>query len=400
MRLREKHTAHPVGAGEVAGEVLQDLLLCAGFLESIRNDSDDAAAEQLRHVYSQQLPCKADPVGTFNQVIARGLEGSSRLWEDCLVATGRWLVDGLTGSRRDLVALPPARFTVNFRRLYNASRVPKGTAIRARLPLPIEDEHLSELKVAPLSGIDVVRKPTFLEAKLPSPGVGRIEIGAVFNFLARAGTPQGSADEDVKRWLLPDEGLIRATAKVRSLAAQLRQPGAPAFEQVMVFREYLIDTMACGMVPPECYRDRHAVDWAIESGWFDCRIGAALLASLCRATGIPARLVGGYLLWDAPTEHYWMEAWVPGHGWTPFDLLAWDLSAGGKDREWRALYAGALDYRMKTQIFPDDFTGHPGVGLGDDWQRVWRAIPNGAETRFLSGDGEPIYADRLEIFKK
>lgn len=58
-----------------------------------------------------------------------------------------------------------------------------------------------------------------------------------------------------------------------------------------------------------------------------CQDFAQVTIGLCRSAGIPARYVSGYFLNTArrPGEsereasHAWMEAWVPGHGWTGFD---------------------------------------------------------------------------------
>ena len=90
---------------------------------------------------------------------------------------------------------------------------------------------------------------------------------------------------------------------------------------------------------------------------------------------------------------------MPDRGWTPFDLLAWDLSAGGRDAAWRDLFAGAIDYRMKTQIFPDIFTGAPGVPMGAGFHRLLSL--DGAATRtsvVTIPDGALIYADTVQVF--
>jgi transglutaminase-like putative cysteine protease len=55
-----------------------------------------------------------------------------------------------------------------------------------------------------------------------------------------------------------------------------------------------------------------------------CRDKAVLLIALCRAQGIPARFVSGYLFEDDATAaqndlHAWAEAWIPGGGWRAFD---------------------------------------------------------------------------------
>jgi len=45
-------------------------------------------------------------------------------------------------------------------------------------------------------------------------------------------------------------------------------------------------------------------------------LGAALLRSLLRSHGIPARIIAGYPTWSGPLQtHYVVEYWLPGIGW-------------------------------------------------------------------------------------
>ena len=63
-------------------------------------------------------------------------------------------------------------------------------------------------------------------------------------------------------------------------------------------------------------------------GWGSCRDFAVLLAEAVRTLGFGARLVSGYLFnpsgdqmgsVDAGSTHAWVEVFVPGAGWIPFD---------------------------------------------------------------------------------
>ena len=93
-----------------------------------------------------------------------------------------------------------------------------------------------------------------------------------------------------------------------------------------------------------------------------------------------------------------MEAWVAGRGWIAIDLLSWVLSAGGEDPEWRKMFVGSLDYRMKTQVFPDTFTGSPGVPIPTAWRLLERATAQGIRTTNVSAaDGTPVCTDEVEI---
>ena len=137
----------------------------------------------------------------------------------------------------------------------------------------------------------------------------------------------------------------------------------------------------------------------MDTGWFDCHLGSALLVALCRATDIPARLVSGYLLYPAsPSYHYWAEAWVDGRGWVPMDLVCSDLSARGRDARWRDYFLGCLDYRMKTQCLPRLFDRTPTVRFPAAWHILPRPREDGAEIGFFARDsGELIYRDQISV---
>lgn len=370
---------------------VEDLLLlgCGGV---------DGALAAVRAELAGEPEGPFDPDLVINAMIARGLTGQSRFWRDRYVETGRRMVSALCGAppdrAPDVRRLPPQRFEMELTRRFDL----RGPTRRLRMPLPAPTPHLDILEITvDADGHDMQIEPGRLEARTPADLRGGITLRARLSFVA---TPPGPHGLDGPGPTAADrarsEGPIQVTPRISALAADLARAGADPFDQVLAFRDHLMDTLVCGRPPPERLDAAAAPDAVLALGWFDCRLGAALLASLCRAAGLPARLVGGYLLWAAPAEHYWMEAWLPDRGWTPFDLLAWDLSAGGHDPEWRGLYAGALDYRLTTQVFPDVFTGAPGVPLPRLWRRLSRAIPGGTETRLLAApDGALVYADTI-----
>lgn len=66
----------------------------------------------------------------------------------------------------------------------------------------------------------------------------------------------------------------------------------------------------------------------LDRGWGSCRDFAVLFAEASRTLGFGARLVSGYLFnpaadlvgsLDAGSTHAWVEVFVPGAGWIPFD---------------------------------------------------------------------------------
>lgn len=386
---------------------VEELLLLGCFAFEIREGRRPEAILNLRRQLWLRARETYDPGKVLNSVVAEGLQGKNPLWRDHYVMTGRKLAADLWGTpdseRPANNQIPPMPFVVKFRRTFNLEMAKPGERTRLRLPMPIEDEHLTDLEIVVAPSVaDVRMNSGRLEAKLDASRIETFTLEAKYSFTAHFGRPHGINEPgaDLVQWLKAKEGSIQVTEQVRMLAEQLDDERVSAFERVMVFRDHVIDTMICGMLHSECVAAPETVDWVLANRWFDCRIGSALLVALCRAKGIPARLIGGYLLWAAPTEHYWIEAWLPDRGWTPFDLLAWDLSAGGQDKDWRNVYAGAVDYRMKTQIFPDLFTGAPGVTMSAPWHRLARAIPQGVETRFVAvPDGKLLYADEITVFK-
>lgn len=399
----------PLGAAShrrtASRQDIEDLLLLSGSLFALREGAGAASRARVARVFESSPDGCHDPDAVVNAMIASGLRGEGGYWRGRCVPTGQRLVGELCGGASegapDLRSLAPRRFEVAFRRTFDLSRAP---ARRLRMPAPIEDAHLTDLKIVVDEGQALTVVPGRLEAKPTDAERGRFVLSARFSFLAHPGLPHGRRGDgeldERDTWLAPREGPIQVTEAVVALAQRLAQPGREPMEQVMAFRDHLIDTMACGRIALDSLGDAPPTNWILANRWFDCRLGAALLVALCRARGLPARLVGGYLLWQAPSEHYWMEVWLPEQGWTPFDLLAWDLSAGGHDAVWRDIYAGVVDYRMKTQVFPRIFTGAPGVAMGEAWHRLPRLTPAGTEMRLVSiPDGELIYADAIDVIR-
>src|SRR5581483_1398091 len=170
----------------------------------------------------------------------------------------------------------------------------------------------------------------------------------------------------------PSEGLIKVSDRVRSVADALAGADADAATLVWRFWNFLHDEFTFGIVRYDELDPAHPVDWALEHRYFDCQLGAALFCSLCRARGLPARMVGGYLLRMAsPSIHTWLEVWIEGVGWVPFDLATWKLSDGGRDKEWRDYYFGQLDHRLTTQRPPRLFNGLGDVRLPRAWQMLF-----------------------------
>src|SRR6185369_6862546 len=103
---------------------------------------------------------------------------------------------------------------------------------------------------------------------------------------------------------------------VVALAERLAEADASPPEAVASFWDHLLDDLICGPIRYSDLQGDTPVQWVLDNGWYDCQLGSALLVSLCRARGLPARLVGGNLRYTlAPTNHFWSEIWFEGEGW-------------------------------------------------------------------------------------
>ena len=260
-------------------------------------------------------------------------------------------------------ALPPRRFTVRFERLFNLRGCRPGETVRLRLPRPIEDRALSALEVRPLFDGRFSAAPGRLDARIEVPPALEVELGFEADFTAYPSggeadtTPLGAADRAL--YTRPHDGMIKVDEAVQRLAADLAGAERDPWSQVERFWDFGFERLRYGVVHYDEIDLARPAPWALENIWCDCQLGSGLLAALCRARGIPARLVAGYLMdADTPDRHYWAEAWIEERGWQPLDLSSsWSYSRGGRDPAWRNYYFGQLDYRMKTEVLPHLFNG-------------------------------------------
>jgi len=346
-----------------------------------------------------------DPVEVLNFLKRACLDGRDDFWARTYVPTGRRLVSDL--SDVDPARLGPdgaRRFRVDFTRTFNLRSFPTGKNLRLRMPLPLTGDSLKDLSITPSSAVrrggQYNVRPGSMELRMVTCGEPEVDLGATLSFTALPQRPCPAsvlADPERTLYLNDREGLIVVTERIRALAQSLAGRGAPALEAVRAFWDYINGNLNCGALHYDQIDLAAPCDWVLDSGWFDCRMGSSLFVALCRAHGIPARLIGGHMLHMIPTNHYWAEAWIDDRGWTPFDFLSWDLSQGGRDPAWRDHYFGLLDYRLITERLPRDFTGALGVPIPPAWCILQRQRPGGVEISFLSITGEPVYIDTIRV---
>ncbi len=356
-----------------------------------------------------------DPAEVTNFAAWLSLEEGDPHWAERCVPTCRrfvWgehgLPPGAAACAPPPTALGPRRFRVRFRRLFDLQGLAAGTPVRLRLPIPIEDTALGDLEVTilPTPGLEVdyARAEARLDARLKAPASGKVELGFEAAFTARpSGGAANPAPLDAEAFALytrPKEGLIAVSEALRRLAADIAGDARDPWTQVERFWDFLFDRLMHGVVNYDEVDAARPNDWTLETGWTDCQMEAALLAALCRARGIPARLISGYVLDDdTPYHHYWAEAWIAGRGWLPLDLfMSWHFANGGREPQWRDYYRGRLDYRMKTECLPRLFNGTGAIRLPPACHRLSSLRDEGMDLAFYDTEtGALVYREQVAI---
>jgi transglutaminase-like putative cysteine protease len=349
-----------------------------------------------------------DPVEVINFMKWAGLTGTDPYWETHFVGTHRGFVREFgSGPGRGLSSsvMPPQRFRVTLRRSFNLQDFADGASVRLRAPLPLAGSYHSAVAVTPLLAEALaqhaVLRDQCLELRTKIPHDRTVTMGA--EFLITATDPIGRStpltQQERELYLRESEGLIRVTPRIAALAAELTANATSIRQAVAAFWDYMMGTLCSGMIRYQDVPQDSPGDWVLENGWYDCQLGAALLASLCRARGIPARIVSGHLLYRVqPISHYWCEVWLDEAGWRPFDVICWDLSRGGQDCSWAEIFAGQIDYRLVVQCFPLVFTGPMSVHFPKAWQMMQVAAGGGVNITYTNAeDGSLIYRDHAEV---
>ncbi len=389
---------------------IRDMLALAGWTFEARETGDDVqrhAADALGRLIAQGLPWgdhaverHFDPVEVLNFLKWQGLAGKNGFWADRFVPTGRRLVQALAG----IAGNGPADFTVTYQRTFGAGSLPLNRPIRLRLPLPVPHPSLLDLRVEDVSAAGLSSRIAADGCRLEMRGVlasaEAVKVSQTLHFTCLPQTQDTESGSDLDLYLAPDEGYVQVTARVRALAYRLSAAADTPQRKVEAFWDFFFDHLCLGAVHYDLIdTSGAATDRVLETGWFDCQVGSALLVALCRACGIPARLVGGALLYTAaPTLHYWAEIWFDDDGWRAFDLACWDLSRGGRDAGWRTRFAGDVDARMTMQRFPLQFTGPSGATLPPAWHVVNASTGIGARTSILAvSDGQLVFDDEISV---
>jgi hypothetical protein len=393
----------------------------AGAAESARRDAERA----LERWVSLGLPFRCeqgrrlfDYWQVVNFMIWAGLNGKDAVFEARAAQTCRRSASGFLSPAQAPSAAgihDPEDVTVLFRREFNLQSRAGGRQLRLRVPVPYEDRTQSQVSVELLepAGVPCTQSPGRLEIRLPGTGAPErvvVEVRIRFtssceSFAVDAGrlTAWDSSSAEFELYTRRSEGVIRVTESIVRLAESLTQSAGNVWEAVRAFWGFFFEHMKQGGIHHDELDPADPLGSMVRRGWCDCYTGSALLVALCRARGIPARLVNGLLLFPAlPTEHYWLEVLLPPYGWLPLDPLSWNLAAGQIDQHpWSVFYLARLDQRMKSQCLPRLALGSAGVRFPPAWYQLPCLTEEGAETSYYELlTRQLLYRDRIQVCRK
>ncbi len=138
---------------------------------------------------------------------------------------------------------------------------------------------------------------------------------------------------------------------IRAIAGRLRSSHRNPYHVATAAYEFTLDTLEYALG-----RSDRSVRAGLSSGFGDSFTYATLFVTLLRATGIPARPVGGVVVTDDDQAypHFWAEFFVTGIGWIPVDPALGDgaFPAGVPvPDDPRSYYFGNLDNRRVAFLY-------------------------------------------------
>jgi transglutaminase-like putative cysteine protease len=209
------------------------------------------------------------------------------------------------------------------RRLYWAFRNPSRSPVELAVALPVPSAQ-QEVELVDLSGMDASEPVNGIAPddvrRVTVPAGGSVAFQARVRLVGWSDdgrpdprrVPDDPADE---RWVTPSASQCLAPETAADLLgdAGARHGDAPEVVARRVF-ELLVGGRFSYTYPSDLSAAALARD-----GTGDCGAFSALFVALCRAAGVPARVVLG--AWDSVTmaPHAWAEFHVPGHGWMGSD---------------------------------------------------------------------------------
>lgn len=174
--------------------------------------------------------------------------------------------------------------------------------------------------------VDGIRYAQFLIDK-PAPGKQNIVITADLELYPSGLLPMKSnrnfrlmeKPADLQRWLVEETFQEVNDPDIERAARPLA--GRDDVATVRNVLDFVCKTLDAGKYDPKA--GEHGARWALFEGRGVCGEFTDLFVTLCRASGVPARLREGYMTTPVPAndtpKHAWAEAYLKEYGWITID---------------------------------------------------------------------------------
>jgi hypothetical protein len=361
-------------------------------------------ADGLPHAQGPGGSLLLDPYAANNALKSRAGAPADAAWENWQQTT-----------HRNAASLPaePRLYTLRMRREWHAYTAAPGRPLVFRLPLPLRNTQRGAARVhlvEPTQGlIDLRETPGRVELRLDAattrgPVIVEMEVDFIGAETVDAMAPSarlGAAVADAEQiWLRDREGIISPGPALAALAAELAQGCGTARDLVHATWDWLMNHLRFGDVHREHLDPDNALASLLQSRLADCVLGSSLLVAICRARGVPARLLSGFLLHPANIgPHSWAEVRLSEGNWVPFDFGSWCYCAGDpQDPVWGRFFRGRVDARFTAEVAPRDFTGWGSAPPPARWYRLERLRGDRIEhTLHALPGGDLVRRDLLDL---
>lgn len=183
-------------------------------------------------------------------------------------------------------------------------------------------------------------------------------------------TDKGAAEvASVEPFMQLPEGMNR----MRQLSSQVTSSAPTPYKKAELIKEYLQANYTYTTNLPPVDKNNPVEGFLFDSKKGHCEFFATSMALMLRASGVPARVVNGFLggVWNSAGEymavrqgdaHAWVEVYIPEYGWVPFDPTpsagTQPLQQTGITAQLRDLYDAArmnwmryvIEYDLDSQI--------------------------------------------------
>jgi len=300
--------------------------------------------------------------------------------------------------RQDGCATPHrVRIRATHRLVLKPDRVPVGSIVRCWIPLP----RAAGVQSAPTI---IQSDPPALRVSVPAApqrtvyfeqpaGAGaptafsltwEYSTSAYLPLLSGATSAACLPQEELCRHLTEEFPHIVFTPEIRTLARDIAGELAHPLERARSLFAWVVDNVRYASEMEYAVMPR-IVEKALATRRGDCGVQALLFITLCRAAGVPARWVSGWVVYPSGWNmHDWAEFYVEPYGWLPADLSrGWRDDA---DPDVRHFYFGNTDaYRMIANI--------AACAPFDPPKRFWRSDPVDNQRGEMEWDGGNLYYD-------